>query len=71
MAGPAPWKHQYVNPLVASILAPRCWTSLTVATGLGAALIVGSVFVAVRQEGATCPSPATVGAPGAPAEQTA
>jgi drug/metabolite transporter (DMT)-like permease len=44
--------HQYVNPLVAIILGALLLDErLTVATGLGAALIVGSVFVAVRQEG--------------------
>lgn len=46
--------HQYVNPLVAIVLgAALLDEQLSVATGLGAALIVGSVFVAVRQEGAT------------------
>jgi drug/metabolite transporter (DMT)-like permease len=50
--------HQYVNPLVAIILgAALLDEQLTVATGLGAALIVGSVFVAVRKESAR-PAPA-------------
>src|SRR5687768_10195561 len=41
--------HQYVNPLVAIILgAALLDEQLTAATGLGSALIVGSVFVAVR-----------------------
>ena len=45
--------HQYVNPLVAIILgAALLDEQLSLATGLGAALIVGSVFVAVRKEGA-------------------
>jgi drug/metabolite transporter (DMT)-like permease len=43
--------HQYVNPLVAIVLgAALLDEQLSLATGLGAALIVGSVFVAVRQE---------------------
>jgi drug/metabolite transporter (DMT)-like permease len=63
--------HQYVNPLVAIILgAALLDEQLTVATGLGAALIVGSVFVAVRREGAARRSGATT-APGSPADQTA
>jgi drug/metabolite transporter (DMT)-like permease len=63
--------HQYVNPLVAIILgAALLDEQLTVATGLGAALIVGSVFVAVRRESASRRSPATT-APGSPADQTA
>jgi drug/metabolite transporter (DMT)-like permease len=46
--------HQYVNPLVAILLgAAFLGEQLSIATGIGAALIVGSVFVAVRQEGAT------------------
>ena len=45
--------HQYVNPLVAIALGALLLDEqLTLAVGLGAALIVGSVFVAVRQEGA-------------------
>jgi drug/metabolite transporter (DMT)-like permease len=43
--------HQYVNPLVAIALgALLLGEQLTLAVGVGAALIVGSVFVAVRQE---------------------
>ena len=43
--------HQYVNPLVAIVLgAALLDESLTAATAAGAALIVGAVFVAVRQE---------------------
>jgi drug/metabolite transporter (DMT)-like permease len=45
--------HQYVNPVVAIALgALVLGERLTVAIGVGAALIVGSVFVAVRQENA-------------------
>jgi drug/metabolite transporter (DMT)-like permease len=64
--------HQYVNPLVAIILgAALLDEQLTVATGLGAALIVGSVFVAVRKESATRKPPEPAGAPCTPADQTA
>ena len=43
--------HQYVNPLVAIALgALVLGEQLTLAVGAGAALIVGSVFVAVRPE---------------------
>jgi drug/metabolite transporter (DMT)-like permease len=43
--------HQYVNPLVAIVLGAAVLDEqITLTTGLGAALIVGSVFVAVRQE---------------------
>jgi drug/metabolite transporter (DMT)-like permease len=43
--------HQYVNPLVAIALGALLLDEqLTLAIGVGAALIVGSVFVAVRQE---------------------
>jgi drug/metabolite transporter (DMT)-like permease len=45
--------HQYVNPVVAIALgAIFLGERLTVAMAIGAALIIGSVFVAVRQEGA-------------------
>ena len=64
--------HQYVNPLVAIALGALLLDEqLTLATGIGAALIVGSVFVAVRQEGPRTRSPETAGAPGSPANQTA
>jgi drug/metabolite transporter (DMT)-like permease len=57
--------HQYVNPLVAIILgAVLLDEQLTVATAVGAALIVGSVFVAVRQESGARRPPAIVDAPG-------
>jgi drug/metabolite transporter (DMT)-like permease len=63
--------HQYVNPLVAILLgAVLLDEQLTLATGVGAALIVGSVFVAVRQEGSTTRLPESAGAPGTPADQT-
>ncbi|MDX6437817.1 MAG: hypothetical protein QOF45_400 [Gaiellaceae bacterium] len=43
--------HQYVNPLVAIALGAALLDEhITLTTGLGAALIVGAVFVAVRQE---------------------
>ena len=46
--------HQYVNPLVALLLgAVLLDEQITLTTGVGAALIVGSVFVAVRQENQT------------------
>ncbi|MHB1242648.1 MAG: EamA family transporter [Gaiellaceae bacterium] len=49
--------HQYVNPLVAILLgAALLGEEITLAVGLGAALIVGSVFVAVRQEGRAGPA---------------
>ncbi len=64
--------HQYVNPLVAILLgALLLGEQLTLAVGLGAALIVGSVFVAVRQEGAKPRSPESVGVTGTPADQSA
>jgi drug/metabolite transporter (DMT)-like permease len=64
--------HQYVNPLVAILLGALLLDEqLTLAVGLGAALIVGSVFVAVRQEGAKPRSPETAGATGTPADQSA
>ena len=64
--------HQYVNPLVAIALgALVLGERLTLTTGLGAALIVGSVFVAVRAEGVRPRSPATADARGTPASQSA
>jgi drug/metabolite transporter (DMT)-like permease len=66
--------HQYVNPLVAILLGALLLDEqLTLAIGLGAALIVGSVFVAVRQENAAARRRllASAGAPGTPADQTA
>ena len=64
--------HQYVNPVVALLLgAALLDEQLTLAIVLGAALIVGSVFVVVRQEGsATRRPPASAGARGTPADQT-
>ncbi|MEO5576629.1 MAG: EamA family transporter [Gaiellaceae bacterium] len=64
--------HQYINPLVAIALGALLLDEqLTLAVGLGAALIVGSVFVAVRQEGPRTRSPESAGAPGTPADQSA
>ena len=66
--------HQYVNPLVAIALgALLLGEELTLAVGLGAALIVGSVFVAVRAESAAARSrrsPGSADAPGIPADRT-
>ena len=43
--------HQYVNPLVAIVLGAALLDErLTVITAIGATLIIGSVFVAVRRE---------------------
>ena len=48
--------HQYVNPIVAIALgALLLGEEITLAVGLGAALIVGSVFVAVRHERGPAP----------------
>ena len=56
--------HQYVNPLVAILLGALLLDEqLTLATGIGAALIVGSVFVAVRQERTPDDTTATRAAP--------
>ncbi len=61
--------HQYVNPLVAILLGALLLDEqLTLATGIGAALIVGSVFVAVRQER---PPDAATTTQAAPADQPA
>ena len=63
--------HQYVNPLVAILLgAVLLGEQITLTTGIGAALIVGSVFVAVRREGST-PSSAEAAVPGRPVDQAA
>src|SRR5829696_4393477 len=51
--------HQYVNPVVAIALGALLLDEqLTVAVAAGAVLIVGSVFVAVRQEGKPQAAPA-------------
>jgi drug/metabolite transporter (DMT)-like permease len=64
--------HQYVNPLVAIVLgAALLDEQITLSTGLGAALIVGSVFVAVRQEGTTPRSPEITAVPATPADRAA
>ena len=61
--------HQYVNPVVAIALgALFLGERLSVAVAIGAALIVGSVFVAVRQESAARRERAAVAATGTPAE---
>ena len=65
--------HQYVNPLVAIALGALLLDEqLTLTVGLGAALIVGSVFVAVRQENlaAKSRSPGTADVRGTPADRT-
>jgi drug/metabolite transporter (DMT)-like permease len=64
--------HQYVNPLVAIALGALLLDEqITLTTGVGAALIVGSVFVAVRQERPRTRSPESAGVTGTPADQTA
>ena len=66
--------HQYVNPLVAIALgALLLGEEITLTVGIGAALIVGSVFVAVRSENAEARrrSLASAGGPGTPASQNA
>ena len=65
--------HQYVNPLVAILLgALLLGEQLTLTVGLGAALIVGSVFVAVRSENAAARrrSPGIADVRGTPADRT-
>ena len=65
--------HQYVNPLVAILLgALLLGEQLTLTVGLGAALIVGSVFVAVRSENVAARrrSPGIADARGTPADRT-
>jgi drug/metabolite transporter (DMT)-like permease len=53
--------HQYVNPVVAIVLgASLLGERLTVITGIGAAMIVASVFVAVRTERADVEADAEV-----------
>ena len=66
--------HQYVNPLVAIVLgAVLLDEKIAPTTGLGAALIVGSVFVAVRQENQTARllSAECADVRGSPADQAA
>jgi drug/metabolite transporter (DMT)-like permease len=63
--------HQYVNPLVAILLgAALLGEELSLTTGLGAALIVGSVFVAVSREGRKPEAAAPAGST-APVDQVA
>ena len=57
--------HQYVNPVVAIALGALVLDEqLTLAIAAGAALIVGSVFVAVRSENAAAAAAATRRSPG-------
>ena len=67
--------HQYVNPIVAIALGALVLDEqLTLAVAAGAALIVGSVFVAVRSENAAARrrrSPEIADARGTPADRTA
>jgi drug/metabolite transporter (DMT)-like permease len=67
--------HQYVNPVVAIMLGALVLDEqLTLAIAAGAALIVGSVFVAVRSENAAARrarSPGTADVRGTPADRTA
>jgi drug/metabolite transporter (DMT)-like permease len=66
--------HQYVNPLVAILLgALLLGEQLTLSVGLGAGLIVGSVFVAVRSENAAARrrSPGIADVRGTPADRPA
>ena len=64
--------HQYVNPLVAIVLgAALLGEELSLATGVGAALIVGGVFVAVRQENRTTRSGLDEGSDERPLRQPA
>jgi drug/metabolite transporter (DMT)-like permease len=72
--------HQYVNPLVAIVLgAALLGEDLSLVTGVGAALIVGSVFVVVRGESTERKRAEEVaetavsasGAPGTPASRSA
>jgi drug/metabolite transporter (DMT)-like permease len=66
--------HQYVNPLVAILLGALVLDEqLTLAVAAGAALIVGSVFVAVRSENAAARrlrSPAIADVRGTPADRS-
>ena len=56
--------HQYVNPIVAIALgALLLGEEITLAVGVGAALIVGSVFVAVRSENAAAGKRRSSGSP--------
>jgi drug/metabolite transporter (DMT)-like permease len=67
--------HQYVNPVVAILLGALVLDEqLTLAIAAGAALIVGSVFVAVRSENAAARarrSPGIADVRGTPADRTA
>ena len=68
--------HQYVNPVVAIALGALLLDEkITLAVGVGAALIVGSVFVAIRSENAEARrlrrrSPAIADGRGTPGDRT-
>ena len=64
--------HQYVNPLVAIALGMLILGERpSPASLVGAFLVVGAVYVAVRAESTTRPRPASAAQPGTPADQTA
>jgi drug/metabolite transporter (DMT)-like permease len=64
--------HQYVNPLVAIVLGMLVLGERPGPTALvGAFLIVGAVYLAVRVESASASRPATVAPRGTPASRTA
>lgn len=64
--------HQYVNPLVAIALGMLLLGERpSPATLVGALLVVGAVYVAVRAESASASRPASVARRGTPADQTA
>jgi drug/metabolite transporter (DMT)-like permease len=63
--------HQYVNPLVAIALGMLLLGERpSPATLVGALLVVGAVYVAVRAESASASRPASVAPRGTPADQT-
>jgi drug/metabolite transporter (DMT)-like permease len=63
--------HQYVNPLVAIALGMLLLGERPgPATLVGALLIVGAVYVAVRAESASASRPASAAPRGTPADQT-
>jgi drug/metabolite transporter (DMT)-like permease len=64
--------HQYVNPLVAIALGMLLLGERpNPATLVGALLVVGAVYVAVRAESASGSRPANAAPRGTPADQTA
>jgi drug/metabolite transporter (DMT)-like permease len=63
--------HQYVNPLVAIALGMLLLDERpSPATLVGALLVVGAVYIAVRAEGSRASRPASVSPRGTPADQT-